>query len=337
VVRYPHTLTPSPFPTLTTAHTRTCPEINDSGVYLPPSPPHERRSFWTTSSRSTTSSSTVPSRTAFNEHEPFNISRESFESYRRSFDISARSPVVHHDRPPRASLDSRTFLPPLPPPPPRTSNNFTPPRPPRTQEEVAGFEEVDIGEGDKPVPQHPPPPKKRGLFSRITDGGDRSERPSSADGKASGAWHLPGRRRGQSGQGSELGTIPPKREGTVQPILPTTETGVAGMKREGQVKVWAETPKELVSPPSQLQNQVRAQEEKSVRREEPAEDVQKLGDELRAVDLAADEGKAETAASQPPVKTMEGERQKKDGNVVNTAPVKENARAPDEAARPGGS
>lgn len=108
------------------------------------------------------------------------------------------------------------------------------------------------------------------------------------------------------------------------------------MKKEGQVKVLAETPKELVSPPSQLQSQVRAQEEKSVRREEPAGDVQKLENELRDVDLAADEGKAETAASQPPVKTMEGERQK-DGDVVNTAPVKENARAPNEAARPGGS
>ncbi|KXL51632.1 hypothetical protein M433DRAFT_361280 [Acidomyces richmondensis BFW] len=207
-------------------------EINDSGVYLPPSPPHERRSFWTTSSRSTTSSSTVPSRTAFNEHEPFNISRESFESYRRSFDISARSPVVHHDRPPRASLDSRTFLP--PPPPPRTSNSYTRPLPARTQEEAVGFEEVDIGGADKSAPQQPPPPKKRGLFSRITDGGDRSERPGSADGKTGGAWHLPGRRRGHSGQGSELGVIAPKREGIVSPMSPTTMTGVAGWKREGQ-------------------------------------------------------------------------------------------------------
>lgn len=57
-------------------------EINDSGVFVPPSPPNEKRSFWTSSSRSTTSSN---HRSVFNENEPFNISRESFDSYRRSF------------------------------------------------------------------------------------------------------------------------------------------------------------------------------------------------------------------------------------------------------------
>jgi hypothetical protein len=70
-------------------------EINDSGVYLPP-PPTDRKSFWgTTSSRSTTSSSI--NRCAYDENEPFNISRESFDSYRRSF--VSRKPRQERDMP----------------------------------------------------------------------------------------------------------------------------------------------------------------------------------------------------------------------------------------------
>jgi hypothetical protein len=63
-----------------------CLEINDSGICLPPSPGEERKSFWghTNSSRSTTSTSTTH-RSLIKENEPFNISRESFDSYRRSF------------------------------------------------------------------------------------------------------------------------------------------------------------------------------------------------------------------------------------------------------------
>ena len=58
-------------------------EINDSGVFVPPSPT-EKKSFWgSTASRSTTSSSLH--KCAFDEGEQFNISRESFDSYRRSF------------------------------------------------------------------------------------------------------------------------------------------------------------------------------------------------------------------------------------------------------------
>lgn len=216
-------------------------EINDSGVYLPPSPP-ERKSFWSTnSSRSTTS--TTNHRGLLNDNEQFSISRESFDSYRRSFDISARSPVMqaydNGNGRPRASLDSRSFGPPLPlsgrasldsrtfqPPPPRSSNSFTRPSvvPAQTTEERReDFEDVDIA--DKPVPA----PKKRGLFSRITDSGVHSERPGSQDGGKGSAWHhfgVPGRRRGQSGQGAELGSIP-KRE-------TTTPKPESQLKRESQ-------------------------------------------------------------------------------------------------------
>ncbi|KAI5369938.1 hypothetical protein Slin15195_G008160 [Septoria linicola] len=188
-------------------------EINDSGVFIPPSPT-EKKSFWggTTSSRSTTSSSLH--KCAFNENEQFNISRESFDSYRRSFDISARSPVVQAEsRPPRASLDSRTFL-----PPPRMSNSFHRPlQVPQTQEED-NFEDVNI---DDPKPQ---PQKKRGIFARMVDGvGDHSNRPNSSSENKSGAWHnLTSRKRGDSGRGAELGAMPrtietPRREQTPKP------------------------------------------------------------------------------------------------------------------------
>ncbi|OAA64305.1 hypothetical protein SPI_02952 [Niveomyces insectorum RCEF 264] len=109
--------------------------VNDSGVYLPPSPT-ERDSFWAASSRRYLArSSTEHSRHgggagagltagpnaaaigAGDTIEPFSISRESFDSYRRSFDISARSPVVGGGSewgaaaavPGRQSLDSAAF------------------------------------------------------------------------------------------------------------------------------------------------------------------------------------------------------------------------------------
>ncbi|KAH9823691.1 Ubiquitin-conjugating enzyme E2 S-C [Teratosphaeria destructans] len=184
-----------------------CLEINDSGICLPPSPPPERRSFWNASSRTTSSTSTTH-RSLVAENEPFNISRESFDSYRRSFDISGRSPVIPPNDPaarPRASLDTRTFL---PPPPVRTSNSFTRPSavPAQTQEETDPFEDVDIV--DHPVVSLPP--KKRGLFARLTDSADQPPRPHSTDAKTS--WHhFGGRKRAQSGQGAELGHMPARR------------------------------------------------------------------------------------------------------------------------------
>ena len=78
-------------------------------------------------------------------------------------------------------------------------------KPQATDEE--GFEEVGLNDEAKP--------KKRGLFSRFGDSVDSptsedSSRPSSSHRN----FHLPGRKRGQSGQGAELGSIdrppPPK-------------------------------------------------------------------------------------------------------------------------------
>ena len=69
---------------------------------------------------------------------------------------------------------------------------------------------------DDPKPQQQP--KKRGVFSRLMDSDSHSERPSSQDGTGSkGSWHhFGGRKRGQSGSGAELGSIP-KQEETPRP------------------------------------------------------------------------------------------------------------------------
>lgn len=127
-------------------------------------------------------------------------------------DISARSPVIQPETRQRASLDSRTFL----PPPPRTSNSYNRPlQVPQTQEEDR-FEDINI---DDPKPVQPP--KKRGILSRIVDGGDHSDhaaaaRPTSSQENKSAWHHFGGRKRGQSGQGAELGSIP-NRDDTPKP------------------------------------------------------------------------------------------------------------------------
>ncbi|KAL8809685.1 MAG: hypothetical protein Q9200_003201 [Gallowayella weberi] len=185
--------------------------VNDSGVYLPPSPP-EKKSFWSRSPTSSTISSNH--RSLLNENEPFSISRESFESYRRSFvghvsgkspartitdfamlqDISAKSPVPPEPLTPRQSFDARMAR------PPRSSIKDLP-RPQPTDEET--FE--DVGLSDEAKQQ---PPKKRGIFARF---GDNSDITASGDGSRPNSshrgFHLPGRKRGQSGQGAELGNM----------------------------------------------------------------------------------------------------------------------------------
>ncbi|MCJ1336057.1 hypothetical protein MMC09_001332 [Bachmanniomyces sp. S44760] len=164
--------------------------VNDSGIYLPPSPP-DKKSFW---HRTPTSTTTSSHRSMLSETEPFSISRESFESYRRSFDISAKSPVFQPELSTRQSLDSRSSR--LPRASINGSGSFEKPQP--TDEET--FEDVGLNDEAKP--------KKKGLFSRFGDSGetpalasDDGSRPSSSHR----GFHIPGRKRGQSGQGAELG------------------------------------------------------------------------------------------------------------------------------------
>ncbi|KAL9023663.1 MAG: hypothetical protein Q9180_008153, partial [Flavoplaca navasiana] len=84
--------------------------------------------------------------------------------------------------------------------PPRSSIKDLP-RPQPTDEEA--FEDVGLNDEAKQ-----PPPKKKSIFARFGDNseialsGDTSRPSSSHRG-----FHLPGRKRGQSGQGAELGNI----------------------------------------------------------------------------------------------------------------------------------
>ena len=108
-------------------------------------------------------------------------------------DISARSPV-HHDLPPRQSLDSTRL------PLPRASrSDFLPRRVPPTEEEA--FEDVGLDEPGSPQQQQQhgnPGAKRRGIFSMFSEGQDAS------GGSPAVSRFLPGRRRNQAGQGSEL-------------------------------------------------------------------------------------------------------------------------------------
>lgn len=74
-------------------------------------------------------------------------------------------------------------------------------RQPPTAEE--GFEDVGLNDEKKEQP------KKKGFFSRLGDGGD-DERKSPV--QSTSRFHIPGRKRGQSGVGEELGSI--QRPGT---------------------------------------------------------------------------------------------------------------------------
>jgi len=125
-------------------------------------------------------------------------------------DISARSPVARPETgPARQSFDSR------PSRYPRSAVNgtgrFAKPQP--TDEE--GFEDVGLNDEVKP--------KKKGLFSRFTN--DAPESPVSADvsrpNSSHYGFHIPGRKRGASGQGAELGNID----------RPTTDGGDNGVIR----------------------------------------------------------------------------------------------------------
>ncbi|KAG0649742.1 hypothetical protein D0Z07_3929 [Hyphodiscus hymeniophilus] len=168
--------------------------VNDSGVYLPPSPP-EKKSFWPR--RSNPLGTSTLTRDSESDIEAFSISRESFDSYRRSFDISAKSPIIPQESFGRQSLDSARLqrL-------PRSAigeRRFE--RQPPTAEE--GFEEVGLN--DEQAKQQT---KKKGFFSKFGEGSE-STNPQSP---TSSRFHLPGRKRGQSGVGEELGNI--QRPGT---------------------------------------------------------------------------------------------------------------------------
>ncbi|KAK0656821.1 hypothetical protein B0T16DRAFT_318132 [Cercophora newfieldiana] len=188
--------------------------VDDSGVYLPPSPV-EKEAMWP---RRYLSRASSDAKSSSGEIEHFSISRESFDSYRRSFvsfpfepstsiglrgadhvvkDISAKSPIVVVDSAPRGSLDSSRF-----PRLPRSTlgghrfGHFG--HEPPTPEE--SFEDVGLNDENKPNPEHTT--KKRGFFSKF--GSDAAAEGTPVVNTQSMSRFLPGRKRGHSGQGDEL-------------------------------------------------------------------------------------------------------------------------------------
>ncbi|KAI9728656.1 MAG: hypothetical protein M1828_002762 [Chrysothrix sp. TS-e1954] len=201
-------------------------EINDSGVYLPPSPT-EKPKFW--SSRSYGSTTSSSHRSVLNENEPFNISRESFDSYRRSFDISARSPVLDPDtRRVRQSLDARQLRMPVAAYKEKHIN------PPEAQPEDR-FEDVGLDDNATAATSSTATkPRKQGIFSRFGHSSSASDSHINGITNLDGTQQRPtsshfggqlfGRRRGTSGQGAELGSMPVNgKDGFV--TQQTTSTG----------------------------------------------------------------------------------------------------------------
>ncbi|OTB01540.1 hypothetical protein M426DRAFT_323426 [Hypoxylon sp. CI-4A] len=166
--------------------------VNDSGVYLPPSPTDDK-GLWPR--RSAASRTSMDTRSSIGDIEHFSISRESFDSYRRSFDISARSPIMVVDQP-RQSLDSVRFV-----RSPRMSVRNRPWDPPTAEE---GLEEVGLNDDQKQGQQQL---KKRGFFAKFSDSQESNVHTQGHTQGMGMSRFIPGRKRAQSGQGSELGHI----------------------------------------------------------------------------------------------------------------------------------
>jgi hypothetical protein len=100
--------------------------------------------------------------------------------------------VAHVDQVGRQSLDSRVAR-----PRPSLGSRFE-----RSEQEVLDeetFEEVGLGDAK---------PKKRGIFARFGETADSASDDSARPSSSHRGFHLPGRKRGQSGQGAELGSMP---------------------------------------------------------------------------------------------------------------------------------
>ncbi|EER42905.1 conserved hypothetical protein [Histoplasma capsulatum H143] len=194
--------------------------------------PTEKKSFWRKPSSQNNTRSLV------DENEPFPISRESFDSYRRSFDICARSPVSQSDSGlSRTSFESRLSRPTTTPRSTISGYTFDPPS--ESPHEVRGQQQehedadeqdqeqfVDIGLNDDAKLK-----KKKGFLARLGDNVMTASMPtpntstSTAAGTGTGGveaadnnkvgsshlslgFHLPGRKREQSdGAGTGAGAI----------------------------------------------------------------------------------------------------------------------------------
>ncbi|KAK6531368.1 hypothetical protein TWF281_008175 [Arthrobotrys megalospora] len=131
--------------------------VNDSGIYLPPSPV-EKKGFWGKKEHSNGSPVEAPD----TQDIGFGITRASFDSYRRSFDISARTQISDSQRPSmqssrssfdalgwgRPSFDAPNRLPSI-----DVSESAS-------EEDEGEFRDVDLNDQ----------PKKRGFLGRFVPG-----------------------------------------------------------------------------------------------------------------------------------------------------------------------
>ncbi|KAK4231037.1 hypothetical protein QBC38DRAFT_277950 [Podospora fimiseda] len=201
--------------------------VNDSGIYLPPSPV-EKQAIWprrylsrNSESRRSGDHSSIRS----GEIEHFPISRESFDSYRRSFDICAKRPVIitSDTYNSRQSLDSSRFfssrneqytprssLAPRARNNSNNNNNNNKPTVPELEPEedvTPGFEDVVLGDDINNKPAGETLKKRSGFFSRLGHHSEEVEK----DG-AGWSFGMVGRRHNHTGahqqvQVQELGAI----------------------------------------------------------------------------------------------------------------------------------
>ncbi|EWC48378.1 hypothetical protein DRE_02147 [Drechslerella stenobrocha 248] len=142
--------------------------VNDSGIYLPPSPV-EKKGFW----GKRESVDGAPQETPDIQDIGFAITRESFDSYRRSFDISARTQLSdslrHSPQSSRSSFDDMPWG--------RQSLDATPNRLPsidvsesasEDEEEEEVFRDVDLTENALSE-------KKKGFLGRFVPGNATDE------------------------------------------------------------------------------------------------------------------------------------------------------------------
>lgn len=128
-------------------------------------------------------------------------------------DISARSPIIDSDGRPRISLDSRHPSLRLP----RASMPEGQVQRPLPSANEEGFEEVGLNDDDKK------PVKKRGLFARFGNDSDANIKEESRPTSSHHGFHLPGRKRGQSGQGAELSPMDGKRDAQPSAVAVNTQ------------------------------------------------------------------------------------------------------------------
>jgi hypothetical protein len=100
--------------------------------------------------------------------------------------------------------------------------------------EEEDFEDVGLNDDPKPA-QQTAPPKKRGFLSRLTDSSNEQQAAPGATPSQESKWHFGGRKRGQSGQGAELGSMPqPSRENTPKPVAPESGLRHSETPRRGK-------------------------------------------------------------------------------------------------------